>query len=104
MKERILKRSLAMLALTAWFFGPTLVWHMPRLYAASKKAGLTAPVNLNKANSQELQAVPGIGPAMAQRIVDYRAKFGKFERTEDLSNVPGIGPAKLEKMKSQITI
>ncbi|MBP9866437.1 MAG: helix-hairpin-helix domain-containing protein, partial [Candidatus Omnitrophica bacterium] len=50
-----------------------------------------------------LQAVPGIGPAIAGRIVDYRAQFGPFERVDEVQNVSGIGPIKFEKMKLQIT-
>ena len=103
MKNQFLKGA-GVLVLAAWFFGPSLVFDVPKVYAAAKAAVLASPVNLNKASAQELQALSGIGPAIAQRIVDYRAKFGKFERVEDLSNVPGIGPGKFEKMRNQITL
>ena len=103
MKNSFWNRGMVILALTAWFFGPLPGFDMPRLYAAAKQAVAGAPVNLNKASVQELQGIRGIGPVMAQRIVDYRSKIGKFEHVEDLSNVPGIGPAKFAKMKTQIT-
>ncbi len=103
MKNSFWTRGMVLLALTAWFFGPSPVLGMPRLYAAAKPAVTGAPVNLNKASVQELRGIRGIGPAMAQRIVDYRSKFGKFERVEDLTKVPGIGSSKFEKMRSQIT-
>ncbi len=99
-----MNRGLAVLALAAWFFGPSLVFDFPRLYAAPVKAVTGTPVSLNKASSQELQALPGIGPAIAQRIIDYRSKFGKFERLEDVANVQGIGRAKFEKLRSQMTL
>ena len=99
-----LNRGLAVLALAAWFFGPSLVFDFPRLYAAASNAATGTPVNLNQASSQELQALPGIGPAIAQRIVDYRTKFGKFERLEDVANVQGIGHAKFERLRSQLTL
>lgn len=61
-------------------------------------------INLNTATPIELTALPGIGPAIAKRIVDYRKKYGRFERKEDLLNVRGIGPRTLEKLRSDIAI
>lgn len=63
--------------------------------------GVGAPmrVDINHASAEELDAVPGIGPALAQRIVAYRRANGPFARVEDLTRVPGIGPRTLEAMK-----
>ena len=61
-------------------------------------------VNINTASIAELDALPGIGPAIAQRIVDYRAENGDFRVPEDLMNVKGIGPSTFEKLKDQITV
>ena len=61
-------------------------------------------VNLNKANAVELESIKGIGPMLAQRILQYRETNGRFERLEDLIHVPGIGQAKFERIKSQITL
>lgn len=61
-------------------------------------------VNLNKATVEELQAVRGIGPSLAERIVDYREANGKFESLDELIEVRGIGEKKLEKIKSRITL
>jgi competence protein ComEA len=60
-------------------------------------------VNINKASCSELESLPGIGPTIAQRIVDYRQSHGPFSRIEDITNVAGIGPATLEKIRELIT-
>ena len=61
-------------------------------------------INLNTATLEELDALPGIGPAIAQRILDYRAANGPFAAIEDLQNVKGIGALTFEKIKTWITI
>ncbi len=100
--KKLWTRSLLILTAAAWFFGPSPVSDTSRLYAA-EKAVPQAPVNVNTASTAELQAIPGIGPALAQRIIDYRSQFGNFERIDDLLNVSGIGPVKFDTMKTQIT-
>lgn len=54
--------------------------------------------------ASELEALPGIGPALAARIVEYRDGHGPFASVDDLTDVPGIGPAKLEALRSQATV
>ena len=61
-------------------------------------------VNINTADAGELERLPGIGPALAQRIVDYRREHGRFGAVEDLTDVPGIGPAKLRALKEVATV
>jgi competence protein ComEA len=61
-------------------------------------------VNLNTASAAELESLPGIGPALAQRIVEYRQKNGPFKRIEDLLSVQGVGPKMLEKLHTKLTI
>ena len=61
-------------------------------------------VNINTAGASELEALPGIGPALAARIVEYRDGHGPFASVDDLTDVPGIGPAKLEALRSQATV
>jgi len=63
-----------------------------------------ARLNLNTATAAELEALPGIGPALAQRIVEYREQHGPFTTVEDLLAVSGIGPAKLEQLRPYITV
>lgn len=56
-------------------------------------------VNLNSAGLSELETLPGVGPATAQAIVDYRAQRGRFRAVDDLLNVRGIGPSKLAQIR-----
>ena len=64
----------------------------------------TAAVNLNTATKDELVALPGIGPAKAQAILDYRSKNGAFKSIEELKDVKGIGAKRYEKIKSDLTV
>lgn len=61
-------------------------------------------INLNTANVKELDALPGIGPAMAERILKYREQNGKFRSIEDIKKVKGIGEGRYEKLKDKIKI
>jgi competence protein ComEA len=60
--------------------------------------GAAGAVNINSAGPAELQQLPGIGPALADRIVAHRAASGPFSQPEQLLEVPGIGPASLERL------
>ena len=68
---------------------------------ASTPAGL---VNLNTATVAQLETLPGIGKATAERILEYRQKNGGFKKVEDLMNVRGIGEKSFLKMKPLITV
>lgn len=61
-------------------------------------------VNINTADEKELDKLPGIGPAMAKRIIEYRTENGAFQSPEEIKRVKGIGDAKYEKMKDKIVL
>ena len=63
-----------------------------------------AKININTADSTELQKLPTIGPALAQKIIDYRETHGPFEKIEDIKKVKGIGTIKFNRIKNQITV
>lgn len=63
-----------------------------------------APLNLNTATVTELAKLPGIGPAVAARIVEHRQKNGGFKKIEELMNVKGIGEKTFLKLKSLVTV
>jgi competence protein ComEA len=62
------------------------------------------PININTATTAELEALPRIGPVTAQDIVEYREANGPFETIEEIQNVPGIGPATFEGLRDLITV
>ncbi len=72
--------------------------------AATTPAPSGAPINLNTATAAQLETIPGIGKATAERILEYRQKNGGFKKVEDLMNVRGIGEKSFLKMKPLITV
>jgi competence protein ComEA len=78
----------------------------PRLNSRSNK--LTIPgegtVNINKANAEELQRLPGVGPATAARILEYRKEIGTFSSPEQLMDISGIGEKKFAKMQPFVRV
>jgi len=64
----------------------------------------TVLININTADSETLQKLPGIGPAYAERIIEWRKENGKFESKEQLLEIRGIGPVRLENIRPLITI
>ena len=63
-----------------------------------------AKININTASQEELDTLPGIGPSIASKIIDYREENGKFNSIEEIKEVSGIGDAKYDKIKDSITI
>jgi competence protein ComEA len=61
-------------------------------------------VNLNTATLDQLESLPGIGPALGQRILDYRQEHGPFRSVEDLLNVSGIGEKRLGDLRSKVSV
>ena len=93
-----LKRMLAAVAALALAFtvsaAPTL---------AAGKPAPAGKVNVNTASAEQLTAVPGIGPKLAARIVEYRQKSGAFKSIQELMNVKGVGEKSFQKLQPHLT-
>jgi competence protein ComEA len=72
--------------------------------SAGKKKPPAKPVNINTATSEELQQVPGIGPATAQKILQMRKSYGAFKSVDDLLAIRGFGEKRLDKMRKYLTV
>ena len=70
--------------------------------AGGSGAAAGAPVSLNTATAEQLDALPGIGPVTAQKIVEYRQQHGGFTSVADLDAIPGIGPARLQNLQGLV--
>jgi competence ComEA-like helix-hairpin-helix protein len=73
-------------------------------HSLARKKPPTQPINLNTASSTQLQQVPGIGPATADKILQMRKSYGTFKSVNDLMAIRGIGPKRLEKMRKYLTV
>jgi comEA protein len=71
-------------------------------HSGPDSVGKDSCININRASVAELVALPGIGPAIAGRVVDFREKNGPFARLADIDKVKGIGPATLRKIENRI--
>jgi len=106
------KQVLGVLAIATFFFGGLSMIAAEKVLAAQPKATLqlqgqpqpTVMVNVNKATTEELVKVRGIGPVMAKRIIEHRDKNGMFKSIDDLTQVQGIGSSKLKRIQDQITV
>ena len=99
MITRIMMAAIAAIALSA----PALS-AQTKEPAAKPTTTAAAPVNLNTATAEQLESIPGVGPKMAERILDYRQKNGGFKKVEDLMNVSGVGEKSFLKMKPLIIV
>jgi competence protein ComEA len=74
--------------------------------AAAEKAATAAPakLNINTASAEQLTELPGIGPRLAGRIVEYRQKQGPFKSTQELLNVKGVGERNFQKIQGQLSV
>ncbi|NLV22826.1 MAG: ComEA family DNA-binding protein [Syntrophomonadaceae bacterium] len=103
--ETIILLSEAEIALQALEQGTQLSSVMPVLPANNQTSAAGGLVNINTATTQELdERLPGVGPAIARRIVDYRESNGGFGKIEDIKNVSGIGDKKYADIKDLISV
>jgi competence protein ComEA len=77
---------------------------LPPTGSSSASSTARGPVDLNRASAADLEALPGIGPALAQAIIDHRQQHGPFRSVDDLADVRGIGPAKMEQLRPLVKV
>jgi competence protein ComEA len=63
-----------------------------------------APIDLNLAGETQLDALPGVGPVLAQRILEWRTAHGRFASVDQLGSVPGIGPTTLARLRPLVSV
>ena len=76
----------------------------PGLASADSKPQPTGRVNVNSATVEQLTALPGVGPALAARIVEHRQKSGAFRTTQEVMSVKGIGEKNFAKIEAWLTV
>ena len=100
----MLQTVLASILVSLFTLAPLAVFAQdaaPSRASATRDVGI---VNLNTASQAELEALPGIGPKTAERILEYRQKSGGFKKIEDLMNVKGIGEKSFLKLKAHLSV
>ena len=111
----LLSVEVFLLALLLGFFlgrnssdSPVQIAKLPEATAAVTTPSATeetpSKININTADLEELQRLPGIGEVLAQRIIDYREQHGPFNNISELTNVSGIGLDRLDKIMDHITL
>lgn len=83
---------------------PNSTLELPNDSATPETSTNSELININTATKEELDSLPGIGPTIAQRIIDYRTENGNFSTIDDIKNVSGIGPATFDEIKDLITV
>ena len=76
---------------------------VPSRVVGAPGTGVAGRVSLNSASISDLDALPGIGPVTAQKIVDHRSAHGGFRSVDDLDAIPGIGPARIEQLRELVS-
>jgi competence protein ComEA len=99
-----MRSTLSALALCALLISGTTAFTAPVLAQAPAPAAEKAALNLNAATVEQLATLPGIGPKVAERILEYRTKNGGFKKIEELMNVKGIGEKSFLKLKPLVSV
>ena len=106
-----MQQTLGVFVLATFIFGGFSMAAAGRVWAGQPKATLqmerqnpASVVNVNKATAEELDAIRGVGPVLADRIIKYREQNGAFKNVDELTKVRGINGSKFKKIKEQITV
>ncbi|MEO0136009.1 MAG: ComEA family DNA-binding protein [candidate division WOR-3 bacterium] len=103
------KKEIVILAIISVVYLAINIWNYFRYHSLKQSYQLIITeelkqISINTASQHELESIPGIGPALARRIIEYREKNGGFRTVEDLKKVKGIGERLFEKLKPYITL
>ena len=103
--------TLSIVLCFAFIFWLTACGRLPRDYVSDTRSFETptsttkpAPLNLNTASATELEKLPGVGPALAERIITFRNEHGRFRRAEHLMMVRGISDRKFRELRSLVRV
>lgn len=99
-----MKRCLLLMAIVAAFGLSCLTPEISLAAGKAVAAQIVETVQLNQATMEQLQTLPGVGPALAERIVAYRNEHGPFKSIDQLVEVKGIGQRKLETFRDRLTL
>ncbi|MCB9367040.1 MAG: helix-hairpin-helix domain-containing protein [Calditrichaeota bacterium] len=97
------RRSVERAGVVSFSHDPELLAIADSLYSARAEE-LARPIDVNTAEANDLERLPGIGPVLALRIVSHREQNGPFRSVDELENVSGIGPKKLEALRDRVTL
>ncbi len=84
--------------------GASVAARPPRVRSDASTPTARFPLDINRASAAELELLPGIGPVLAGRIVEYRKLRGRFQSVDELLDVPGIGPKRLEQIRPYVVV
>lgn len=101
-QARLMEPTSGPLAVSEAAFGPLMAQPQERTQMA--KRPIAEKVDLNRATEQDFEALPGIGPVLAERIVEYRQSRGTFREVDQLRHVKGIGKKKFERIRSLVGV
>ena len=104
MNADMLRTMVSALVLSVSVIGTARAAQAPASAQATVAKPAAAMVNLNTATQSELEALPGIGPKVAARIVEYRKAKGPFKKIEEVMNVQGVGEKSFLKLRPQLTV